>query len=801
MRPTTGQDKSRAGRWLGTGARNGAALFALLLATPAYAATAAPDPMTLAGAIAAGAAALAVAAGLWALAEQHAASRLRRSLRSAEARARAGANARDALIGAGREAVLVWGRDGSTPRSYGGGELILDSCLAGPDATQLSEALDALGDRGVAFALTVRDRNGRRVKLRGRAVGGMAGVWLEEESEAKSHAPDFRAVLDALPIPVWLRDKTLSLLWGNRAFLASTGAADSEAAVAAQSALDRSERDLAAAARAESQGLEAKRFAIVGGQRRALAFTHVPLEDGRIVGTAVDVTEITSAEARLQQHLDAHSDTLDQLATAVAIFGRDQKLNFHNAAFARLWDLPEKWLETHPGDGEILDRLREARKLPEQPNYQAWKRQRLALYEQPGEFLPEELWHIPGGQTLRVVAQPHPFGGLTFLYEDVTEKLALESSYNTLIKVQSATLDTLQEGVAVFGPDGRLKLHNAAFARVWELEPAELAGEPHVQRIAAACVARFGEETAWEKLVAAISSGSERRSDWGEIERSDKTIIGASLAPLPDGATLVTFADVTDRSRIESALRDRAEALEAADRLKSEFVYQASFLFRDPLNAVVGFADMLREGHGGALNAKQAEYIQNILTASGELIEITSDLLDLAMIDSDAMQLELAPVDLHELLAKFAGRLRKNAESRALTLRLDCPPDVGTVVLDQRRIRQVVFNLLSNALRFTPADGTVTLGGAIVGDDVQIWVSDTGPGIAREMMANVFERFAAKGRGGRRAGAGLGLALVNRLVELHHGWVEVESAPGQGTFVRCHLPRRVEDFAPTQRIA
>ncbi len=690
----------------------------------------------------------------------------------------------------------MWGRDGQPPRSYGGAELILDSCLAGADAAALSEALDALGDKGAGFALTARDRNGRAVRLRGRAVGGMAAVWLEEEPEAKAQALDFREVLDALPLPVWLRDRTLSLIWGNRAYLQAAALPDEAALVSTQTALDRSERDLAASARAEAATLEAKRFAIVGGQRRALAFTHTPIVDGRIVGSAIDVTEITAAEARLQQHRDAHADTLDKLATAVAIFGKDQKLTFHNAAFARLWDLPEKWLETHPTDGEILDRLRETRKLPEQPNYQAWKRQRLALYEQASEYLPEELWHVPGGQTLRVVAQPHPFGGLTFLYEDVTEKLALESSYNTLIKVQSATLDTLEEGVAVFGPDGKLKLHNAAFARLWELEPGELAGEPHVQRIAALCVSRFGEEEDWKRLTAAVSSGAERASDWGEMERRDKSIVSASLAPLPDGATLLTFADVTARSRIESALRDRAEALEAADRLKSEFVYQASFLFRDPLNAVVGFADLLREGHAGSLNPKQAGYVQDILTASGELIEITSDLLDLAMIDSGAMQLQLAPFDLYELLSKFTNRLRKNAESRAITLVLDCPPNVGPVVLDQRRIRQVVFNLISNALNFTPGGGTITLGGAVVGDDVQIWVSDTGPGIAREVMANVFERFAARGRAGRRAGAGLGLALVNRLVELHHGWVEVQSAPGQGTLVRCHLPRRMEDFAP-----
>jgi signal transduction histidine kinase len=112
-------------------------------------------------------------------------------------------------------------------------------------------------------------------------------------------------------------------------------------------------------------------------------------------------------------------------------------------------------------------------------------------------------------------------------------------------------------------------------------------------------------------------------------------------------------------------------------------------------------------------------------------------------------------------------------------------------VLDQRRIRQVVFNLMSNALKYTPRGGTISLGARIVADDVQIYVSDNGPGIAPSVQANVFDRFEAKGRAGQRAGAGLGLALVNRFVELHDGWVEIETSEGQGTLVRCHLPRRL----------
>jgi signal transduction histidine kinase len=803
MRPRTGQGGgpgAKGGRWRGFLLT--AAPYALL-PLPAWA----DDTQNAAlafqngnvvvlSALACGGVALAIAAGLWALAEQRAARRLRRSLRHVGAKTKAALGEREALLSAGREALVVWGRDGSGPFSYGGGDDLLQSCLKGADALALSGALDGLSDRGAAFQLSVHDSHGRPLVARGRAVGSMAAVWMDEPAVGAEQGADYKAILNALPIPVWLRDKALTLTWANHAFLKGAGAANLDAARRDQMALDKSERELAASARAQNAPQEARRFSVVGGQRRALAFTQIPLGDAGVIGAAVDVTDVAAAEAKLQQHVDAHADTLDRLQTAVAIFSRDQKLTFYNKAFVKLWGLAESFLDKHPGDGEILDRLRDARRLPEQRDYQAWKRSRLALYQEGQRDRPgEDSWHLPGGQTIRVVTQPHPFGGLTFLYEDVTARLTLESDYNTLIKVQSATLDTLSEGVAVFGPDGKLKLHNAVFARIWEFEADDLEGEPHVRTIAALSHDKFGDCPIWDQLIQAIMAGASAR-DLGDVERSDRSILSLSTSPLPDGATLVTFNDVTDRFRIESALRDRNEGLEAADRLKSDFIKHVSYELRTPLNTILGFSEHLASGVPGALNSQQEEYVQAIVTGGNTLKSLVNDILDLALVESGALRLELERIDLAALIGEVAAHASDWASKMGLSLEVEVDKDAGRFLADARRLRQIVFNLLSNAFKFTPRGGTITLSARILGEDVQIAVADNGPGLSPEVKATVFERFSAKSHAGTRAGAGLGLALVNRFLELHDGWVEIESANGGGTLVRCHLPRRIHDDEP-----
>src|SRR6185437_1627902 len=186
-----------------------------------------------------------------------------------------------------------------------------------------------------------------------------------------------------------------------------------------------------------------------------------------------------------------------------------------------------------------------------------------------------------------------------------------------------------------------------------------LAGEPHVRAIAAACADKFGDIRVWESLIQAIASGTGEQRELGEIERNDRIVLSLSLSPLPDGAMLVTFADVTDRFRIEHALHERNAALEAADRLKSDFIKHVSYELRTPLNTILGFSEHLASGVPGTLNPQQSEYVHAIVSGGNTLKNLINDILDLALVESGALRLELGRVDLYDLITDIAVHARE----------------------------------------------------------------------------------------------------------------------------------------------
>jgi signal transduction histidine kinase len=520
-----------------------------------------------------------------------------------------------------------------------------------------------------------------------------------------------------------------------------------------------------------------------------LAAKHRQLEDQvtslrKLLDTQAVIAE--RAQPEMKQSVEAHFRSFDRLATAFAVFAGDQRLAHFNQAYVELWQLDPAWLATHPRDGEILDRLRQERRLPEKADYRDWKKSWLSRYGSDAQV--EDLWHLPDGRTLHVIADSEG-GGVTYLYENVTERIGLESRYNTLIQVQRETLDTLREGVAVFGPNGRLRLYNQAFAKLWRLSPRQLDNEPHIDEIIEECRSLYDDPEEWERTKAAVTAiVSERRPYEKEIDRADSCVLACAALPLPDGGTLLTYNDVSDAKRVERALIERNEALEEAGRVKSTFISHVSYELRTPLNSILGFAQLLASPAFGPLAEKQREYVSDILASGLTLKAIIDDILDLTTIDAGTIELNLSPVNVRELIEAAENGVRERLKQNDMTLDVAIEPGVNTFIADGARVTQILYNLLSNAIGFSPSGGKIALTCVREDSMLAFTVEDQGVGIPEDYQKAVFDRFESRPHGSRHRGTGLGLSIVKSLAELHGGTVSLSSAPGKGTRVKVLLP-------------
>jgi signal transduction histidine kinase len=274
----------------------------------------------------------------------------------------------------------------------------------------------------------------------------------------------------------------------------------------------------------------------------------------------------------------------------------------------------------------------------------------------------------------------------------------------------------------------------------------------------------------------------------GRIEFHDGRVVDCATVPLPDGATLVTFQDMTASVNVERALRERNEALETADRIKIDFVQHVSYELRSPLTNIIGFAHFLDDPSIGSLTNKQHEYLGYINASTNALMAIINNILDLATIDAGAMTLNLGAVDINGTMQAAAEGIQDRLVKDGIRLDIRTSPDVGSFTADERRIRQILFNLLANAVGFSPPGETVTLTAERRPDAIAFAVTDCGPGIPQEMKDRVFDWFETDSLGSQHRGAGLGLSLVRSFVELHGGSVRLDSAVGSGTTVTCIFP-------------
>jgi signal transduction histidine kinase len=667
-------------------------------------------------------------------------------------------------------------------------------------AVTMEQAVEALRTRGEGFAMTLTTRAGHPIEVQGRALGGRAVLRLKDASGIKRDLVELlsrhdslrteigalRTLIDSLPLPVWTRDTMGRLSFVNTAYARAVEAKSAADAITrAVELLDSAARDTIAHGRAGNGSYTGRLPAIVAGARHSLDVYDYRTDSGT-VGIGLDASETETMRLALGRLADAHRRILDQLSTGVAIFDAKQKLTFYNAAYRALWDLDPAYLDQAPTDSALIERLRAARKLPEQQDFRQWRTQLHDAYR--AVEAKEHTWHLPDGRTLRVVATPNPDGGVTYLFHDVTERLELDRRFEEMIRVQRETLDNLAEGVAVFASDGRLRLHNAAFAKMWRLPTQTLAERPHIESISALCRPLHGDDPTWQAVRTFVTAIDSREPIEAKLERRDGAVLDCRTVPLPNGASLVTFNDVTDTVNVERALRERNEALEDADKIKIDFVHHVSYELRSPLTNIIGFVHLLGDPATGPLETKQREYLDFITVSTNTLLALINNILDLATIDSGRMQLTLGPVDIRVAMEAAAEGVQDRLVGGGIDLAISAAPDIGSFVADERRIRQILFNLLANAVSFSPAGAAVTLLAQRRPDAVIFSVTDQGPGIPSHLLDKVFDWFESHSLGSQHRGPGIGLSLVRSFVELHGGTVTIASIVGDGTTVTCTFP-------------
>lgn len=668
-------------------------------------------------------------------------------------------------------------------------------------AAVLAVAVEALHRHGTAFQVELALRDGpRRVLATGQRASEADGrpaadvVWMRDVTEGSAaverlsregralttERDRLRALLDSLSAPIWLRDRDLAPVMCNQAYARAVGAESPDEVVAAGTELVpagqlREARALAARARAAGQSRSESFHLVMAGKRRRVEITEspVPLDgDGMLmtVGIAIDRTAEEELLSRVERHVAAHAEVLENLGTAIAIFSTDTRLAFFNTAFRSLWRLDADWLGGRPTYGMVLDALREHRRLPEVADFRAYREEELRRFTALLEPF-EDLLHLPDERTLRRFISPHPFGGLLMTYEDVTDALALERSLTTSLAVHRATLANLHEGVAVFSSDGRLRLCNPAYGRIWQLAPGDLEGEPHFSELVERHRAFFEPSAGWPAARATmLALLSERAARSGHLERADGSLLDFASVPLPDGAVLTTWLDISDSARVERALRDRNEALAAVDRVKNDLKASVAAEVRGPLNTVLGFADLLGQGRFGSLGDHETAEVRGVREAGRQILEMVGEMAPADPARDGQMALALNAVDIEKLLADLSLASAETIRERSLTLAVDCQPGIGTLMADERHLGRIVAMLVDGAAATVPPGGRLTLAVRRTDGAVSFTLSSTdasGAPIPRD------------------GDAGGNLDQLVRLVGLQGGRVEAKSGDAA---ITVHVP-------------
>ena len=586
------------------------------------------------------------------------------------------------------------------------------------------------------------------------------------------HNPRFAELL-GLPLGKLRPGLTLADLLGLMQGRHEYADAEGEAFLANQASTDRTRRSTIRRARPNGQVTD---------------IASDPLPDGGWTMSVVDISQLASAEDEAVRRAAMLDSILDNIPHGVCVYGPNRQVTMFNPAYSEI-------MQGAPlAVGDHLDAI--IRRRAQAGEYGPG---------QPAEVYTSQMAHDisrpqmrrrrrPNGTAIDVRTAPLPDGGHISVVTDITPLTDAENELLRRAADMDVMLANIRHGITLFDAGGRLVAANRMASELLDLPPGTLTPGHSEQQIldSLAAAGEFGDGAAAEAFMRhRLSANRAGKPELYRRPTSAGRVIEVRSDPAPGGGTVLTYTDVTESEETQKELRRAKEAAEAANQAKSRFLATMSHELRTPLNAVIGFSEALLRQGGTSDPALTAEFAAAINESGNQLLGLINTILDVARIEAGRFEMSADRIDLARLVQTCARSVASGFQAGEIALRLDLPERLPELRADERRLQQVLAGLLSNAVKFTPAGGEVTVGATIdPTGDLLLHVTDTGIGIPAADLERVFEPFiqldASLSR--RFQGAGLGLYVARALVEAHGGRLRLLSEPGAGTRAEIALP-------------
>ena len=682
------------------------------------------------------------------------------------------------------------------------------------DGDELVFQLNKLKKIGVAFCIFVKPRDcDLKIEVRGSqlSINGITTIalWCTDVTHTtaiisklegdlfafEEMVADLKSALDGIPIPIWKREENLKISYCNKAYAEALNMPQEKIIKnnlpLIQGTLFGQGHSLAENARKCRRDQSIAQFSVIKGSRKKLEVHENHISRGNLVGYALDVTAENALCDDLDRAIASNYEVLENLSTAIAVFGENTRLAFFNSAYQKLMKLEAGWLHSNPTYAEVLDERRNNRQLPEHADFQAFKKSQMAMFTSVTSPV-QELIHLPSGKTLRMLVAPYPFGGLLFVFEDVTDSLTLQRKNNTLLAVHKETIDHLHEGVAVYGSDNRLKIVNNTMMKIWNTDTKDTSDMKgiHLSETLEYMKDRLDYGDDWEEYrVSTISNLTDRIAKTGRLVLKGNTTILFSYIPLPDGAHMLSYTDITDTCVVEKAIKEKEQAIQEAHKLRHDFISGISIELKGPINSLMGFSGLLSKEYYGSLNDKQKEYCSHIFSSSHQLYQLINNMLEMILMDIDSASLDLSEFHLEDAINEVVSTVETRSQEKGIVIARYTEEDKIQFVGDRKRIKQCLFNILTNIVHINQSSRQISVRTVSDQDNLRIIIKDDGKidgGKLRKESAGtcihkISEHNAAS------------MPIVKSLIEMHGGTLKSDVDSNGFSYIMCTFPRKKTD--------